>query len=125
MSCLRLFAHAVRLAGSRTRRTAGSRRATKTPTIKMTTRSSIRVKPLRGDRDMASPPTGEEFRYAHYLNRTNGPCHGLSMRFLDQPVGARQCLAAWESPALMADPSKTFGAIQKRGMLERVRVIGF
>src|SRR5262245_31566391 len=55
-SCFRVFWHWVRLAASRTFCTAGRSKATSTPMMAMTTRSSIRVKPRvrsrRGERDM-------------------------------------------------------------------------
>ncbi len=45
-NCRRLFRHEVRRAASRADCTAGSNRLTKTPMIAMTTKSSIRVKPV-------------------------------------------------------------------------------
>src|SRR4051812_22737713 len=45
--CLRLLMHLVRRDASRADCTAGSKRATRTPMMAMTTRSSTRVKPGR------------------------------------------------------------------------------
>src|SRR5262245_41231436 len=56
-SCLRLLAHRIRLAASRTFWTAGSSRPMSTAMMAITTSSSISVKArrVRGTRDMGDP----------------------------------------------------------------------